>query len=223
MLDGRGRSPGHFRPDHESGGRQCPHGIAPRVRLDRLPHDGGGTLGRSGRVTPTQKVTPRRIRQIRLGTLVTWADGTRTIYVHRQAWHASTMNGADSGPDSCPPLALRPCPWPQLPVVAKQSVVGTIDGTFQVATAWDRRLSVRGPRPGIPRPLPCGSPTGLLGPLLAACCLGTCPSPSAGPLAAYPGAAWSRSCRGDAVLSMAAGRVRCGAEFGGRLPTTRHS
>lgn len=29
------------------------------------------------------KLPPRRLRRTSLGTLVTWADGTKTLYVHR--------------------------------------------------------------------------------------------------------------------------------------------
>ncbi|MFO0891618.1 MAG: hypothetical protein U0790_21045 [Isosphaeraceae bacterium] len=36
---------------------------------------------------PPGKLPPRDIRAIRPGMLVTWADGTRTVYLHRSPSH----------------------------------------------------------------------------------------------------------------------------------------
>jgi hypothetical protein len=36
----------------------------------------------AGSLTPG-KLPPKRLRRTSLGTLVSWADGTRTLYVHR--------------------------------------------------------------------------------------------------------------------------------------------
>jgi hypothetical protein len=32
---------------------------------------------------PPGKLPPRQVREVVLGTLVTWADGTQTLYIHR--------------------------------------------------------------------------------------------------------------------------------------------
>ncbi len=32
---------------------------------------------------PPGKLPPRRSREVKIGTLVTWADGTKTLYIHR--------------------------------------------------------------------------------------------------------------------------------------------
>jgi hypothetical protein len=32
---------------------------------------------------PPGKLPPRRSQEVKVGTLVTWADGTKTLYIHR--------------------------------------------------------------------------------------------------------------------------------------------
>jgi hypothetical protein len=32
---------------------------------------------------PPGKLPPRRSQEVKIGTLVTWADGTKTLYIHR--------------------------------------------------------------------------------------------------------------------------------------------
>jgi hypothetical protein len=32
---------------------------------------------------PPEKLPPRRSQEVKVGTLVTWADGTKTLYIHR--------------------------------------------------------------------------------------------------------------------------------------------
>jgi hypothetical protein len=32
---------------------------------------------------PPGKLPPRRFEDVKIGTLVTWADGTKTLYIHR--------------------------------------------------------------------------------------------------------------------------------------------
>ena len=61
------------------------------VRLGQPPEFGGTAYpmlvvahgAEPGATLPPGTLDPRRSRDIMLGTLVTWADGTRTLYIHR--------------------------------------------------------------------------------------------------------------------------------------------
>lgn len=60
-------------------------GSPPALRMTIYPgiaivHE---TAAASAAELPISKLPPRRVRRLLLGTLVSWADGTTTIYIHR--------------------------------------------------------------------------------------------------------------------------------------------